>query len=881
MGTLRAALAICLLAGAPSLFAHEAEEHSRPSLDVWIDEAGEGWATITLPHAPADPDQVDAALVEALGCRPDEIDGGEEYGWQRWGGCYDSFHREGLMVSGKVRLTAVKRLFADEGVESLHVSIGHSSAAVMEGSSELGDFEQEWGYGYWNYEAAPEDGIDELGASFGYSAGSLRRAGLATLAVILLPALVVGLLGRRDVRRFEQESADVWLGFQGAMTVFILGGWAAWWAVVSYWRLDHLPSWVLGGPIFGDPPWDFLRNSVWAVPPALSSILATAASWRAHSRITGMELTRRQLTAQTGWMLAAILIPATLTFTALNSFGGGNYRNAVLLLFVTFVALILLAAKARQASGVKPQAITRGELRDRVFDLAERAGVQLRQLMLLPSGKHKMANAFAVGLREVMISERLLETLSKREVDAVLAHELAHLKHKHALTILPLTVGVLTAAGIALTAFMEWLPGWSYGAIAFVGVGLTFSFFSRRAERAADAGAVDISGDAEAFITGQAKVYALNMLPSDWSRGAEALLTHPSSQRRIEAAAKQAGISAERLDDLLQNPPEDVSERYEIPPIEEDEGRVFSAQAKMSLGLRKLAGDLVVGAFFPAAAIALWLHLEAPQGIAAELFAFALMAVVAAMLFYMDRREPLLGLDAIAAKLLASAEAEGLPIAEATPVGFGPQGEPQLYETSAYWDAGLIWIAGERLAYSGEQTRFSLRRDQIVSVERVASPIQVCSRRFLAFHWRDEASEREGAFYFSPLRKKTDASLFGSPSEIDVEISEWIAVGAMDTALPADVESWGPPEELNVSSRELREAAGFGPIIAGLMIVAFAAFAAAYLFNLSFSEWTGPAGAGWAAAVVAVNARGLTLVADLFGARFVKQRLPLDPQARD
>lgn len=67
-----------------------------------------------------------------------------------------------------------------------------------------------------------------------------------------------------------------------------------------------------------------------------------------------------------------------------------------------------------------------------------------------------LANALAVGFgpwRRVLLSDRLLERLRPHEVEAVLAHELSHLRRAHAFSLLCGVVGGGLAASAALAAF--------------------------------------------------------------------------------------------------------------------------------------------------------------------------------------------------------------------------------------------------------------------------------------------------------------------------------------------------------------------------------------------------------------------------------------------
>src|SRR5207249_9657587 len=74
---------------------------------------------------------------------------------------------------------------------------------------------------------------------------------------------------------------------------------------------------------------------------------------------------------------------------------------------------------------------TRGELRDRVFTLASKAGVSISQIFVLPTGKSQVANAYASGNRVVMFTDYLLQHLTKHEVEGVAAHEIAHIQLGH------------------------------------------------------------------------------------------------------------------------------------------------------------------------------------------------------------------------------------------------------------------------------------------------------------------------------------------------------------------------------------------------------------------------------------------------------------------
>ena len=75
--------------------------------------------------------------------------------------------------------------------------------------------------------------------------------------------------------------------------------------------------------------------------------------------------------------------------------------------------------------------------RERLLDLARCLGVRVRDIRSFPGRGQKVANALQIGLlprlRYVLVSDHLLDHMTEREVDSVLAHELGHARGHHLL----------------------------------------------------------------------------------------------------------------------------------------------------------------------------------------------------------------------------------------------------------------------------------------------------------------------------------------------------------------------------------------------------------------------------------------------------------------
>jgi STE24 endopeptidase len=135
------------------------------------------------------------------------------------------------------------------------------------------------------------------------------------------------------------------------------------------------------------------------------------------------------------------------------------FNLLLLLIYPTFIAPIFNKFKPLEDETVKA----------RVSALMQRCGFSAKGLFVMDGSKRSAhANAYFTGFgasKRVVFYDTLLSKLSPAEVDAVLAHELGHFKHKHVLK------RMLTLFGMSLLGFA--LLGWlSAQAWFFQGLGV-------------------------------------------------------------------------------------------------------------------------------------------------------------------------------------------------------------------------------------------------------------------------------------------------------------------------------------------------------------------------------------------------------------------------
>ncbi len=101
-------------------------------------------------------------------------------------------------------------------------------------------------------------------------------------------------------------------------------------------------------------------------------------------------------------------------------------------------------------------------LAERVKALMQRCGFSARDLLVMDGSRRSAhANAYFTGLgrsKRVVFFDTLLKTLTPDEVEAVLAHELGHFRHRHILQRLVLMMATLLAGLAVLGAASQWGP---------------------------------------------------------------------------------------------------------------------------------------------------------------------------------------------------------------------------------------------------------------------------------------------------------------------------------------------------------------------------------------------------------------------------------------
>ena len=295
-------------------------------------------------------------------------------------------------------------------------------------------------------------------------------------------------------------------------------------------------------------------------------------AWR-HAVLTGHGLATQ---SWGGWLAdrgKSYLVTAVVATVALSAFFGAarllpHWWWAVaaagaagLVVLLSFVFPLLVEPLFNRFTP-----LPMGPLRDRLLALAARDQVPVAEVLVADASRRTHGvNAYVSGLgpsRRIVVYDTLLRQAPAEEVVSVVAHELAHAKHRDVVT------GTLLGAGGAAAAVvgLYLLGGWD-GLLRAAGVSSVAepravallaavvavvslvaapvqALVSRQVEARADAHALTLTGDVDTFVTMQARLSATNLSDPDppaWERILFA--THPSTVERIAAARSVTGAN--------------------------------------------------------------------------------------------------------------------------------------------------------------------------------------------------------------------------------------------------------------------------------------------------------------------------------------------------
>jgi Zn-dependent protease with chaperone function len=208
--------------------------------------------------------------------------------------------------------------------------------------------------------------------------------------------------------------------------------------------------------------WPTLKALVFVALFVAHLALVWALAFDAYRRLYGPAFGRREYLVSNLSFAAPVLIPWALMSTVLDLVHALPFPGAARWLATTegqiaFNLTFLLAVAITGPALIKRfwrcAPLAPGPARERIEALCRRAGVACADILAWPLFGGRMITAAVMGLvarfRYILVTPAMLELLDPEEVDAVVAHEIGHVKRRHLLFYLMFLAGYLLLATVA------------------------------------------------------------------------------------------------------------------------------------------------------------------------------------------------------------------------------------------------------------------------------------------------------------------------------------------------------------------------------------------------------------------------------------------------
>ncbi len=359
-----------------------------------------------------------------------------------------------------------------------------------------------------------------------------------TLSLFLLKAFLFSLLSRMQFQRvvkksFSVPASELDLFFHQTLSRLSAGA-------LAVYALDiyglNLPSLFFDLPVLSSAP-TLLALGFLALFVGYLSIIWVFAG-RVQERVFGMTGDRES------YVLSQILfsVPVLLPWLVLSGVSDLLFAlpfetpkrilsttGGEIFFFLFFLALVALIGPAMIRIFWRCRPLQPGDFRRRIEALCENTGLDYRDILYWPIFGGKMITAGVMGLvcrfRYILVTPALLHFLLPEEVDAVIAHEIGHVKKKHLIFYLVFFAGylLLSYAAFDLVVYLMLYAEPVYRLLSRTGISpatasslsfsflmiaffliyfrYVFGFFMRNFERQADVYVYGVMGSAKPLIS--------------------------------------------------------------------------------------------------------------------------------------------------------------------------------------------------------------------------------------------------------------------------------------------------------------------------------------------------------------------------------------------
>ena len=370
-------------------------------------------------------------------------------------------------------------------------------------------------------------------------------------AVLLLPIAVTLWFRWAVLRADEAEQRLIWSGYRQFGRFILAAAVAFWWVIWDLAGKSSLVSisvrtWPGALEISSTESWRF-----W-LPPTVSLGIFLFLCFRVDKSVLRLKWTAADTLRQAWWRLVSFVIPLLMVAAGFGLILDKKLSGIAWLLVAGMVSKIGTVF-LRRAEGMKFNTLKSGEYRNRALRIARGMEVSLRRVFVVPAGKGHLTNAYGMS-NAIALTDNLGQYLNKRQIEFVIAHEVAHVRLKHGRIdlLVVVTIFSVTALSLFLCPLQTKYFRSVFQLVAIFGPLLALYYCSRRFEYSADREAIEFTEDPEIAIRALAKLHQVRELLAASDAFTELFMTHPTLAHRVGAIVNHGQIPTDRLPRILE-----------------------------------------------------------------------------------------------------------------------------------------------------------------------------------------------------------------------------------------------------------------------------------------------------------------------------------------
>jgi Zn-dependent protease with chaperone function len=791
-------------------------------------------------------------LQEALECRLENVYfHTDRYGVNIKADCLMPIVKKALDMKVLIKPSVLQSRIEKFGSYNITLIITVPELGYNRAPSELKEISHGTNKTYSLHAEPDEKAIQDITLRFGYRKNYMIVLAAVVLIMLFVPIWLILVVRRRSLMLAEQDATAAWFGYWRVHGHITQGVWIGWLIALSIFNVDTFIE------FFSSHNQPVLNAMLLFIPPGIVSFVCQYLARPLWLKVRGIAWNRQDMLIKGFWQHVATILPLAFLIIGINSLFRQT-GQAMLWFAASLIATPLSAWMNGKISKTLPCALHGGELYENIFQLARRAGVKMQRIFLMPTQHLQMGNAFAMKGGSVMITDYLLERLTKKETDCVMAHEIGHVKKNHTLFLswmgflvifliinhtLPVIFHIiLSMAQSTSLRILEYFDEYFLYPLSLISSVLVLYFLSRRFERSADDFAALLTNDPENMITSLVKVSKMNLMPITWGKWDERFSTHPATLRRAEHIAKNHGIPSDRLSVLLETQPNRKEGLgYTVPDDVTKTGLVFSTERKTKIALVNTYAILFTMVLTPLL-IGNTIRLTGLSG-----YSYIMGIVLVPFLYILIASFiSVRGYGTMKLELISKLERDGVSInlKQVHFAGFTPEEFPRSYNSHAIWDIGFLRVEESALFYFGDKISFRIPREKIISIEQGPSYPAWVTIPETYIRWID--GENDKVLHLHSLEGNSMFQLGRQSKLLLSRLMDWKQGKIADSQMPVNESILSLPTLTDVKGVHPKTSLTSRSILSVCILLGFLDFGLSYLFGLNKAiAWYGFGMALW------------------------------------